>query len=113
MVNRMEAAPDVVSGGMGTIGTATTFESDTLPSVLYSEPRLPLAEIGRRGEVLYEPLRAQMEAEHRGAFLSIDVETGEYAVGSTSREACDALLAKKSGALLYTVHIGFRTAGKI
>ena len=113
MANRMEAAPDVVSGGMGTMGTATAFEPDTLPSALYIEPCLPLAEIGRRGEALYEPLRAQMEAEHRGAFLSLDVETGEYAVGSTSREACDALLAKKPGALLYTVRIGFRTAGRI
>ena len=84
MANRVEAAPDVVSGGMGTMETATAFEPDTLPCALYSEPRLPLAEIGRRGEALYEPMRSQMETEHRGEFLSLDVETGEYAVGSTS-----------------------------
>lgn len=72
-------------------------------------PRFSNEEIGRRGMDLYEKsVRTEVEtAENIGKIVSIDIETGDYAVGRNSLEATDVLLARHPGAALFGMRIGY------
>ncbi len=84
-----------------------------LPSADYVPPRISPEEIGQRGEALYAPLRTEAEANHYGKFLSIDVETGEQAIGDTSQQAYNQILSRRPDAMLYMLRVGYRATGKI
>ena len=76
-------------------------------------PRFGDKEIGRRGEEIYaKRLRSIVEIpDHIGKLLSIDIETGDFEIGSD--EDIDAPLrlhAKHPGAAVYTLRIGYRAA---
>jgi hypothetical protein len=64
----------------------------------------------RRGNEFYETrIRKIVEANNHGKVVAIDVETGEYEMGITSLEVCDALLARCPNAFMYLVRIGHQT----
>jgi len=71
-------------------------------------------EIVRRGQVLYEQrIRSQVEADHAGQFLVIDVLTGEYEV-----DADDVLASKRAKARfgdnpLFTLRVGHASAYRL
>jgi hypothetical protein len=69
-------------------------------------------EVGRRGEELYEKsIRAKVETdENIGKMVIIDIETGEYEVDETGREAAQHLHAKHPNAALYGKRIGYNVA---
>jgi hypothetical protein len=68
-------------------------------------------EVAQRGEALYQQkLRAQVEKQHLGDFLVVDVLTGDYEVDRDDLAASDRVLAKRPGAVLYGVRIGYPTA---
>ena len=71
-------------------------------------PRFPSGEISRRGKELYEnKIRPLVEIEGNiGKLISIDVETGDYAIGDDPIANGDALFAKHPGAALYGARIG-------
>ena len=78
-----------------------------------SHPRYSSDEISRRGQELYErSIRAQVETEANiGKLVSIDIETGDYAIGDdTSLEAPRQLHARHPGAAVYTLRIGYDAA---
>ena len=53
-------------------------------------------EIVRRGEEIYErEIRARVEPDHRGEFLAIDVETGDYV--TDIEKMSRALVSSKNG----------------
>ena len=67
-------------------------------------------EISRRGQALYErSIRAKVETEaNMGILISIDIETGDYAIGDdTSLEAPRRLHAQHPDAAVYTLRVGY------
>jgi hypothetical protein len=68
--------------------------------------------VGRRGEELYaRTIRSRVETEENiGKLVSIDVETGDYEIGSDlDLDAPRRLLAKHPNARIYTARIGYNT----
>ena len=54
-----------------------------------------------RGQALYDTqIRAQVEAEHRGKFLVLDVNTGDYEIDAEDLIACHRLLERRPDAVL-------------
>ena len=77
-------------------------------------PRYSSEEIVRRGQQLYdEHIRAEVEPEHTGKFLVVDIETGEYEIDRESLPAFQRALAKHPGAALFLVRIGYPTAVRL
>ena len=55
-------------------------------------PDRPREETARLGDAIYErDIRQQVEAEHRGEVVAIDVESGSWAIGSNVLAATDRL----------------------
>jgi hypothetical protein len=77
-------------------------------------PRFTAEEIGARARALYEQsIRAKVEAEHRGKYLVIDIETGEYEIGEDYLTLSRELQARHADAALHIIRIGYPTAGRI
>jgi hypothetical protein len=71
-------------------------------------------EIGQRGQALYDQtIRAQVEAENRGKFLILDVNTGDYEIDAEDLNASERLLARRPDAVLFGVRIGYRAAYRL
>jgi hypothetical protein len=77
-------------------------------------PRFASQEIVRRGEELYRTrIRDRVEAAHKGRFLVVDIETGDYEIADDELVALDRLKAKNPDAALYVLRVGFPTAVKL
>ncbi|MGH8057357.1 MAG: hypothetical protein ACREOH_09000 [Candidatus Entotheonellia bacterium] len=71
-------------------------------------------EVAARGEAIYEQqIRAEVEAEHRGKFVVIDIETSEYEIDADDLEATKRALAKRPNAVLYGLRIGYPAAYRL
>ncbi len=71
-------------------------------------------EIARRGREVYErEIRREVELDHRGRFLILDVESGDYEVADDDLEASERLLERRPDALLYGLRIGEGAAYRI
>ena len=71
-------------------------------------------EIVERGRALYDQqIRDRVEAENRGRFLVINVETGEYVLDDDHLAASDRAAAKYPGAPLYAIRVGYPAVGRI
>ena len=59
--------------------------------------RLPAAEIGERGEALYEQsIRSQVGDQYFGHYLAIDILSGDYEVGGKYQDVDARLQTTKS-----------------
>jgi len=68
-------------------------------------------EVELRGEEIYEQqLRADIEPDNKGRFVVIDIETGEFEVDDDDLQATKRVLARRPGAVLYGLRIGYPTA---
>lgn len=71
-------------------------------------PRYSSEEIGSRGREIYQRIRPLVETEENiGKLISIDIETGEYAIGDDLISSTDQVLARHPGAPLYGARIGY------
>ena len=72
--------------------------------------RRPSEEIARLGDEIYErDIRREVEADHRGEVVAIDVESGTWAIGDTVIVARDHLRAKRPGAIdVWLLRVGYR-----
>ena len=72
-------------------------------------PRLSGEEITRRGKELYRSrICAEVEtADNLGKLVSINIETGEYAIGDDLVATIHQLQSKQSDAAIWTERIGF------
>ncbi len=71
-------------------------------------------EVATRGEAVYEQqIRAKVEAENKGKFLVVDIETGEYEIDEDDLSATKRALAKRPEAVLYGLRIGHPTAYRL
>jgi len=74
-------------------------------------PRHSKQEFARRGDAIYEgKVRANVEKEHRGEFVAIDIETGAYEVDADELAASDRLLARLPEAQVWVRRVGSRYA---
>ena len=72
--------------------------------------RRPRKEAIRLGKEIYErEILPQVEAEHFGEYVAIDVETGDWAVADTTLVAVELLRAKRPDAVdVLCERVGFR-----
>ena len=75
------------------------------------QPRYSMEEFARRGQEIYEQkIRPFVEAEHKGEFLVIDIETGEYEMDLDSMAATARLWARLPDAQPWGLRIGYATS---
>ena len=73
-------------------------------------PTRPKAEIARLGKEIYErDIRRQVEADHYGEVVAIDVDSGDYAIANTGLAAADALRERRSAPDVWAVRVGYPT----
>jgi hypothetical protein len=71
-------------------------------------------EIVRRAREIYDrDIRVGVEPEHKGKYVAIDVETGNYEIGPDYHELSKGMLARKPDAVLSVLRIGYPAAGRI
>ena len=71
-------------------------------------------EVASRGKAIYRrEIRNKVELNHKGKFLVIDIETGEYEMNIDDLVATKRLLVKHPNAVVYGLQIGFPTAYRI
>ena len=71
-------------------------------------------EIVRRGQEIYErAIRAQVEPEHKGKLLVINIETGEYEMDADDAAALDRAKARFGRAKTFTLRVGYPTAYRL
>ncbi len=81
-----------------------------------TERRFSSDEVSQRGEKLYrDSIKAAVELpDNIGKLVSIDIETGDYEIGTDdSLEAPRRLHAKHQGAAVYTKRIGYNAVHTI
>ena len=69
--------------------------------------------IAARGEEIYQQYREALEAQHKGQFFVVDIETGNYEIADEDLEATKRLLAKNPKAMTYGLRIGFGAAYRL
>ena len=90
--------------------TAPTQEGHTA-----APSRRPLDETARLGDEIYErDIRPQVEADHHGEFVSIDVDSGGWAVSDDLLTAAKRLREQCPDAIdVWSVRVGHRAIGSI
>ena len=63
--------------------------------------------VARDGEAVYQSLRKQLEVEHKGKFVLINVQTGEYVLGETTEEVTQCFWQSYGKVPGYLRGIGF------
>jgi len=77
-------------------------------------PRYSTDEIVDRGQELYDrSIRENVEAQARGKFLALDIETGEYEIDADERVALERARTKNPDAALYLIRVGYPTAYRL
>ena len=73
-------------------------------------PTRPREETHRLGDEIYErDIRAQVEADHHGEVVAIEVNSGSWATGGNARVAAQRLRAQRPDASgVWLVRIGYR-----
>jgi hypothetical protein len=73
-----------------------------------NQTSMPIEEIGRIGEEIYQTkLRAVVEPDNIGKYLSIDVLSGDYEISANRLDNWDRMEMRHPDAILYTVRIGY------
>jgi len=74
-----------------------------------TQETLSAEEICRRGSDIYEnQLRTQLERDHHGEYVAIDIHTGEYEVDDNDYAASKRLRTRVPGATVFGERIGYR-----
>jgi hypothetical protein len=71
------------------------------------QPRYSKEEHARRGMAVYEQLRPQLEPDHRGEIVAIDVDTNDFEVASDTLTATDRLFARRPDAQIWCMRVGY------
>lgn len=77
-------------------------------------PTRPKEEIACLGDEIYErDVRAKVETDHHGEIVSIDVDSGKWAIGDDILEAVDRLRTQRPEAIdVWSLRVGHRAAHK-
>lgn len=73
-------------------------------------PRRPREETARLGDEIYErDIRCQVEADHHGEYVAIDVDSGSWAISGDLRVAAKRLREQRPGAIdVWLLRVGYR-----
>lgn len=72
--------------------------------------RRPIEETSRLGKEIYErDIRAQVEADHHGEYVAIDIASGVWAIAGDLRDAANRLREKRPDAVdVWGLRVGYR-----
>ena len=71
-------------------------------------------EFARQGKALYDArIRTQVEKDHDGKIVAIDIETGDFEIAEDSISASNLLRQRHPKALAWFVRVGHRTVHRI
>lgn len=71
--------------------------------------RHPAAETARLGKEIYErDIRSQVEADHHGEVVAVDVDSGSYALGESAIAASEGLRDRHPDARVWLTRVGHR-----
>jgi hypothetical protein len=80
-----------------------------MPQVTYTSE-----EVVQRGEELYQrDLRDQIEDAHKGKFLVLDIETGDYEIDADEVAAVKRAMARRPEGVRYIKRIGYSAAHRL
>ena len=80
-----------------------------MPAIEYSPQ-----DVVRIGQEMYDQkIKSQVEPDHLGKMLVLDIESGDYEIAAEDIIAYDALKARRPDAVTYLVRIGAPTAFRI
>ena len=85
-----------------------------MQAVMPTAPTRSKEEIARLGDEIYErDIRPQVEMDHHGEIVSIDVESGNWAIAGDILEAVDRLRAERPEAIdVWSLRVGYRAVHK-
>ena len=63
-----------------------------------------------KGKEIYAKIKAKLEPAHKGEFVAIEVDTGDYFVGKDPIEADEKAREKYPDAVFFLARIGYRAA---
>ena len=66
-------------------------------------------EIGRKGRKILEAISENLEKEHFGKAVAIDIETGDYFIGDTGIEATKKAREEYPNKVFFLGRIGYST----
>jgi hypothetical protein len=69
-----------------------------------------IRQISRKGRQLFAALDPALSKTHRGQFVAIEVDSGDYFIGETAMEANQKARAKHPEKVFFLGRIGYRTA---
>lgn len=82
--------------------------------MIVRQPRYSSAEFALRGNKIYEQaICSQVETDHQGEFVAIDIETGQWAMDIDDYTATHHLLQKLPDAQIWLVRVGCRATYRI
>lgn len=67
-------------------------------------------EIAQKGQKVFESLTQELEKQHFGQFIAIEVDSGEYFIGDTGIKATRKAQTRFPGKIFFLGKIGYRTA---
>jgi hypothetical protein len=74
------------------------------------QPRYSKEEFAKRGNEIYESqVRPQVEADHYGKIVAIDIETGAFEVADNTISATDRLYERYPNAQPWVLRVGHRS----
>jgi hypothetical protein len=69
-----------------------------------------IRKISKKGQQIFEALDPELSKTHRGQFVVIEVDSGDYFIGKTPMEADQQARAKYPGKVFFMGRLGYRTA---
>ena len=100
----IEKDAQVYNGVERTLRSTLDWQGDTTMTV--RQPRYSKDEFARRGADIYaRAIRPQVEADHPGEFVAIDIETGEYELDKNEMKAADRLRKRVPNPQIWLVHV--------
>lgn len=72
-----------------------------------------MEELWQRGWRRYTEIREELEAQHFGEFVMIEVDSGDYFLGATSQEALHQAEAVHPDKAFCLIRIGYKTSHKL
>ena len=77
--------------------------------MLVRQPRYSMEETARLGDEIYDrDLRSQLEPQHNGEIVAIDLDTGAWEVDPDEITAAHRLTARHPNAQVWVVRVGSR-----
>lgn len=78
------------------------------------QPRYGKEEFARRGDEIYDrDVRPRVEAENKGKFVAVDIETGAWEMDTDALAASERLIARVPDVQTWLVRVGYPYAHRI